>query len=279
MAILRLLLGILCLSLPAAAESFGLQLYSLRKLLASDLPKGLETVRALGFTEVELAGTGTLSAAEYLKHLRERGLHPVSGHFSYEKLAVDLSAAIAEAKTLGLQFAVCPWIPHPDTGFDEVACYQAAADFDRWGAAFAQEGIRFAYHPHGFEFLRSAAGTMLDLLIQKTRPEWVSFEMDVFWIYQAGQDPVAWLEKYPDRWSLLHLKDLRKDAPRGRPPRLTPKDDQVALGTGQVDWRKVLEAAWKAGIHHAFLEDESSRVEAQLADSLRYLQTLRRKTD
>jgi sugar phosphate isomerase/epimerase len=275
---LKTLFCVLLTSVSCVAGDFsgngGLQLYSLRESFKGDVAGSLDKVKAFGITEVELAGTYKLEPPVLLKMLEDRGLKAVSGHYQYEPLTKDLQKAVSEAKSLGLRHVACPWIPHPDTGFDEVTCRKAIEDFNRWGAAFAAEGIRFSYHPHGFEFLPFEGGKMLDLLIRETKPEAVSFEMDVFWIFQAGQDPVAWLEKYPGRWSLMHLKDLRKGAPVGRPPRLTPKDDQVALGVGAVNWPAVLRSAAKVGVQHYFIEDESPKVEEQLPVSLRYLQSL-----
>jgi sugar phosphate isomerase/epimerase len=253
----------------------GLQLYSLRDSFKQDVPGSLDKVKALGITEVELGGLYGKTPAEMLALLKERGLVAVGGHYQYAALEKDVAASVAEAKELGLKYVAVPWIPHPITGFHEATCRQAIADFNAWGAAFADAGIRFAYHPHGFEFLRHGAGRMLDLLISETKPEVVSFEMDVYWIVQAGQDPVAWLEKYPGRWSLMHLKDLRKGAPVGLPPKLSAKTNQVPVGTGVVDWPAVLRAAAKVGVKHYFLEDESPTVEVQLPQSVRYLQGLK----
>ena len=257
------------------AGQAGLQLYSLRESFKQDVPGSLDKVKGLGITEVELAGTYGKTPAEMLALLKERGLVAVGGHYQYGALEKDVAASVAEAKALGLKYVACPWIPHPIIGFDEATCRKAIADFNAWGAAFADAGIRFAYHPHGFEFLPYGTGRMLDLLISETKPEAVSFEMDVYWIVQAGQDPVAWLEKYTGRWSLMHLKDLRKGAPVGLPPKLSAKSNQVPVGTGVVDWPTVLRTAAKVGVKHYFLEDESPSVETQLPLSLQYLHGLR----
>ncbi len=256
--------------------SVGLQLYSLRESFKSDVPASLDKVKALGIKEVELASIYNMEPAKFLGLLKERDLVAVSAHYQYNQMEKDISAAVAEAKALGLKYVACPWIPHPDTGFDEQVCRKAIADFNKWGEAFAKEGIRFAYHPHGFEFLPLGDGAdrMLDLLIRETKTEAVSFEMDVFWIFQGGQDPVKWLEKYPTRWVMLHLKDLRKGAPVGLVPKKVAKTDQVALGLGAVDWPAVLRTAAKIGVKHYFIEDESPAVEEQLPVSLRYLKTL-----
>ena len=99
--------------------------------------------------------------------------------------------------------------------------------------------------------------------------------MDVFWVAHPGQDPVKLLAKYPQRWALMHLKDIRKGARTGVFTGKAPLTDDVALGTGQVDWPSVLRAAAKAGVKHYFIEDESPTVEEQLPVSIRYLETVK----
>ena len=280
---MRNLLISLVLPLAAALSgdfsgTAGLQLYSLRDSFKTDVPGSLDKVKALGFTEVETAGHYGLGAEKFVALLKERGLTPVSGHFQYEPLTKALDAQIAEAKALGVKFAVCPWIPHEIGSFGEADVRRAASDFNRWGEAFKKAGITFAYHPHGYEFRPVAEGgaeTFFDILARETKPEFVAFEMDVFWVKHPGQDPAKLLEKHPDRWALMHLKDIRKGARTGVYTGKAPLTDDVPLGTGQVDWPSTLRAAAKVGVKHYFIEDESPAVLEQIPVSLKYLDGLK----
>jgi len=110
------------------------------------------------------------------------------------------------------------------------------------------------------------------LLVQETKPEFVSFEMDVFWVTHPGQDPAKLLAKYPNRWALMHLKDLRRGAPTGIHTGHAPPSDDVPLGTGQVNWPAVLKQAAAAGVKHYFIEDESVTPLDALPVSVKYLQ-------
>ncbi len=259
-------------SFPGAA---GLQLYSLRELFKKDVPGTLDLVKSLGFSEVETASTHGLPPEQYRAMLAERGLKPVSGHFQYEPLTKDVAAAVREAKALGLSFAVCPWIAHEIGNFNEEACRRAAADFNRWGEEFAKAGIKFAYHPHGYEFAPHGEGTLFDLLAHETKAEFVSFEMDVFWVVHPGKDPVKLLQKYPGRWALMHLKDIRKDARTGIYTGKAPLTDSVPIGAGMVDWPAVLREAGRAGVKHYFIEDEAPTAAEQIPQSLKYLAGLK----
>lgn len=269
-----LLLTATCALAGDFAGTAGLQLYSLRESFKNDVPGTLDKVKALGFKEIEVASLFDMPPEKFLSMLKERGLTPVSEHFQYERMTKDIDGAVAEAKALGLKFAACPWIPH-NGDFDEATCRKAAADFNKWGEAFAKAGIKFTYHPHGFEFLPFGDGTLFDLLVKETKPEFANFQMDVLWVVHPGQDPVKLLEKYPNRWLTMHLKDLRKGVETGvRAPGIKLTDD-VPLGTGVVDWPAVLRTAAKVGVKHYFIEDESPTVEQQLPVSLKYLQSLK----
>src|SRR5438045_5349788 len=126
-----------------------------------------------------------------------------------------------------------------------------------WGAALAKAGYGFAYHPHGYEFQPAAEGTLFDVLAAATDPEAVHFEMDTFWIAWPGQDCVRLLNKYPGRFRLLHLKDLRKGAGPGSLTGSAPDEDSVAVGDGTIPWKQVLTIAKQQGCEKYYIEDES----------------------
>lgn len=261
-----------------AGKSFrgptGLQLYSLRDMQkAEGTIAMLDKTKAFGFKFVEVAGMGDVSPADFKKQLDQRGLVPIGSHFPYERLRDDIEGVAKEAKALGLEYAGCAWIPHQGP-FDEKLCRETAAMFNRAGAALAKHGIKFFYHNHGYEFVPFGQGTLFDLLMAETDPKTVFYEMDVLWCVFPAQDPVKLLEKYPNRWPLMHLKDLRKGVPTGSLAGGTELTNDVALGTGQVNWTALLPAAQKAGVKYYFIEDESPTVVDQIPQSLRFLESV-----
>ena len=143
---LILLLGVALLAPAVGAEpgSFkgvaGLQLYSLRDQFKTDVPGTLDKVKAYGITEVELASFYDKSPAEFRQMLESRGLKPISGHMQYDALKKDIAGAVRDAKTVGLQYVACPWIPHSVAEFSESDARQAAKDFNTWGEAFRKKG-------------------------------------------------------------------------------------------------------------------------------------------
>jgi sugar phosphate isomerase/epimerase len=252
----------------------GLQLYSLRAEFTRNVPAALDKVKSFGIRNVELAGTYNLSPEKFKEMLDARGFNPVSAHFPYERYVADPEAVARDAKTLGVKFAGCAWIPH-EGAFDEKECRAAAAVFNKAGEALARQGIRFFYHAHGFEFQPHGDGTLLDLMMRETHPERVSFQMDVLWVVFPAQDPVKLLEKYKGRWVSMHLKDLKKGVATGSLSGKTDVTNDVVLGTGQMDWPAILAAAKKAGIQHYFIEDESPTAVEQIPQSLKYLEGVR----
>jgi len=270
-----LLLSAAPLLAAPANPPLGLQLESFKIKLAADVPAGLDLVRADGFTLVETAGTYSLTAPQFRQQLDARGLRAVSAHFSYESLDTNLAQVMADARALGSANVVVPGIPHQGVFTAEVA-RRAAAAFNAWGRTLRDHGLRLLYHPHGGEFEPlPGGGTGFEVLMARTDPRLVFFEMDVFWVAYAGQDPVAVLAKYPGRWRMFHLKDLRKGAATGIFTGHAPIGDFVPIGTGQVDWPAVLAAGRRAGIEYSFIEDESSNPEANVPPSVRYLESVR----
>jgi sugar phosphate isomerase/epimerase len=258
---------------PSFTGPIGLQLYSLRADFAKDVPGTLAKVRGYGIKNVELASTYNLSPAKFKELLDANGLKPVSGHFPYERFRDDAEGIARDAQALGLQYVGCAWIAH-EGDFDEKECRDAIAVFNRAGQTLSKQGLKFFYHTHGYEFQPHGSGTLFDLMMAETKPEFVRYEMDVFWILHPGQDPVKLLQKYGQRFELMHVKDMKK----GTLGDLTGHSDvsnDVALGTGRMDWPAILSAAKKAGVKWYFIEDESPTAAAQIPQSLRFLEQVK----
>lgn len=251
----------------------GLQLYTLRDVLAQNVGFGLQCARNFGFREVELAGTYGVAPEKFHEMLGRFSLKAISGIFDYDRFVTDPQGIVAEAKALGLQFVGIAGMPH-DGVLTEKECRQAAAAFNISGRYMADNSLKFFYHPHGFEFVPHGKATLFDLLVAETKPELVAFELDVFWAVHAGQNPVKLLRTYPDRWVLMHLKDLRQGVKTGLIDANEDSRNDVPLGSGQVDVPAVLQAASQIGVKHYFIEDESPSPITQIPQSVRYLESL-----
>jgi len=267
--------GLAALGASAASKHapFGLQLYSLRHQLEKDVPGTLARVKAMGFREVETAGTYGLSIGDFAAALKTAGLRARSGHFPYERFRDDAAGVVRDGKALGSRFVACGSIPHKGT-FTREHVLGAAEVFNGAARAARAGGLRFAYHIHGFEFQPAPEGTLFDLLVTETARAGVNFEVDVLWALAGGVDPAKLIEKLAGRVPLTHLKDLRRGTPYTPPTDKLQDTDNVVLGTGMIDFPGVLKASEKAGVEIHFLEDEHPDSIAQLPHSLRYLRGL-----
>ena len=178
----------------------GLQLWSLRVQLAQNFDGALDQAKAYGVKEVEVAGTGKTPVTKVAADLAARGLVAIGEHVNYQLLKSDLPGVIRDAHILGVQYVICPILPFQTPAFDVATAKSVAAEFNTWGAAMRAAGLRFGYHTHGIEF-RPTGGpndeNSFDVLVQETKPDLVTFEMDVLWVVHAGQNPIRLLKKYP----------------------------------------------------------------------------------
>jgi len=259
---------------PLRAQEIGLELYSLRNQFKTDVPGTLALIKSWGIKEIEGGGTSGLSMEEYKKLLKQNDLSMVSIGAGFEQLRDNPQAVIDEAKAFGSKYVVCFWIPHDGNDFTFDNTKQAVEVFNKAGKLLAENGISLCYHPHGYEFRPYENRTLFDYLVKNTDPRYFNFEMDVFWIKHPGQDPVALLNKYPDRFLLMHLKDRKHGTP-GNQNGNADVESNVVLGSGDVGIAEVMKAAKKAGVKHYFIEDESSRVVEQVPQSLAYLKSLK----
>jgi sugar phosphate isomerase/epimerase len=250
----------------------GLELYSLRDDMKRDVPGTLKRVRQMGFDHVEVPGLYGLSAADFRRALDDAGLKATAFVAPYDQLQNNLADVEANLKTLGARLALLPWINHRDK-FERDDAKRAAKDMNAWSKALHGAGYKFAYHVHGYEFQPSAEGTLLDLMVQTTDAETVKFQLDTFWIVWPGQDCVALMKRYPTRFRILHLKDLRKGV-KGDLAGQAPVDNSVVLGDGVVPWKQVLDVAREQQVEDYFIEDESTKAAEQIPLSLAYLRKL-----
>lgn len=258
---------------PLYTAPFGVQAYTFRKSFPLGVAETLDSIKAMGFTEIE-GGGGKMPPAEFRKLCNDRGITIAGTGTGYENLVKDPQAAADDAKALGASYLMVAWIPHQKGAFNLDNAKKAVEDFNTAGKVLKENGITFCYHVHGYEFQPHEKGTLMDYIIQNTNPQYVSFEMDVLWTQFGGADPVALLKKYGNRWKLMHLKDLRKGVPKDLTGG-TSQENDVALGTGEIDIPGILREANKIGIKHFFIEDESSRVNTQVPQSIAYLKSLK----
>ena len=251
----------------------GVQAYTYRNSFPLNVAATLDTIKALGITEMEGPNPKNISPAIFKKMLGERGIKMTSIGMDYGAITKDPEDAVKQAKFWGVKYIMVAWIPHGKT-FTIDDAKKAADDFNRVGKILSENGITLCYHDHGYEFGPYEDGTLFDYIVKNTNPKYVSFEMDMMWTFHGGADPAKLLYKYKSRWKMVHLKDIRKGIANDLTGGTDTKND-VALGTGQLNIPEILKAANAIGIKHYFIVDESGNHASQIPVTIAYLKSLK----
>lgn len=229
--------------------AYGLQLYTLRDDFPKD-PRGvLKQVAAAGYKQIESfeGDKGIfwgMSNIEFKTYMEDLGMKIVSSHCKYTE---DFERKAAEAAAIGMSYLMCPYLG-PQKTLDD---YKKAADvFNEKGEVCKKNGIRFAYHNHDYSFKLQDGQYPQDIMMKGTNADLVDFEMDIYWVVAAGQDPEKWMKKYKNRFRLCHVKDRSKD------PGPDNGKNSVDLGTGTINFAKILKTAKANGMKYYIVEQE-----------------------
>ncbi|HTK47260.1 MAG TPA: sugar phosphate isomerase/epimerase [Gemmatimonadaceae bacterium] len=264
------------------ADRIGVQLYSVRDRMEKDFTGTLEGVAKIGFEEVEFAGYFNHSPEDVRALLDRLGLRAPSSHIGLDQLQKDLAGEVKIAKTIGHEYITVPALIPPLVGKVAPDYWpKTAAEFNRIARALKDDGLGFAYHNHSFEFEKLPDGrTGYDVLLAETDPALVKFELDLLWATVAGQDPVAMFQRSPGRFVMWHVKDVkglgeaRRIATTGEGSTIQRlqklASSLAAVGTGDIDFRRIFAAAQLSGMQHFFVENDAA---PQTASSLADIET------
>jgi len=260
-------------------ETLGIQLYTVRDRVEQDFEGTLAKLASIGYREVELGGLDkppkVVRAA-----LDRHGLVAPSTHVNYASLGTSWPKVIEDSKVIGHTYIVNPWID------DEVRALpdgwkRAAATFNHAGEISKKAGVQFAYHNHWIEFIPTSDGKLpYDILLAECDPDLVKMEMDLCWITVGGEDPLKYFARYPGRFPMVHVKDLKKvpnlATVRGGRFAGASMDVLTDVGSGVIDWKRIFSHSEQAGIKHYFVEHDNPKNSIETARvSYEYLERLR----
>ena len=247
-------------------DKIGVQLYTVRDAMKTDVPGTLAKIAAIGYKEMEFAGYFGQSPKDIRALLDKNGLSSPSSHVPYDVVVAHWPEALDTAHQIGQNFIVCPMIDEklrqaPD-GYKRVA-----EQFNKAGEASKKAGIQFAYHNHFWEFEpdKNLGGKFpYDYLLQNTDPNYVKMEMDLCWISVAGKDPLSYFNKYPGRFPLVHVKDYVNDpnatsSYAGATGSVEFKGRLADAGKGTIDFKRIFAESEKGGIKHYFVENDDAK--------------------
>lgn len=221
-------------------QRIGLQLYTVRDLMAEDAAATLAKLAAIGYTELETAGYGNLDANGFAKAAAQNGLTPVAAHVPINLLVDAPTQLLDEAEMIGFDYLVVPWLPPELRNADGYK--QVIDQLNRFGALSAARNIQLCYHNHDFEFADLGGMRAFDLMLKDCDAELVKFELDMFWTEHAGVDTAAYLRADPDRYPLCHVKDR------------TSGGAMADVGSGEIDFGQLFAAG--SGLRHYFVEHD-----------------------
>lgn len=286
-------------------NKIGIQLFSLPKVLEKDFAGGVKMLSQMGYREIEMYGPFPFSAqaaidrwasvasslgfsgsgffghtaTEVKKIFDENKISAPSMHTDFETLRTRMDKLAEASHTIGFKYVVLPALPaeYRKTLDD----YKKAIDiFNSVGEAAVKNGLRFAYHNHGYGLQEMEGKIPVQMIIENTDPKYVFLEMDLFWTVAGGVDPIAWLEKYKGRYKMMHVKNMKKKVKfsgdggdSNQWIELFP--EMTTAGEGALDLKSILAVAKKSGVEHFFVEqDMVQSPEVALKKSIDYLRSL-----
>lgn len=246
----------------SSISNIGLQLYTVRSLMQRDFEGALRAVARAGYREVEFAGYFRRTPREVRNVLAAAGLTAPAVHVDGTTMAANWDETVERTLATGHQWVVIAWIPSE--------MRQSLDDWRRLAQLMNQcadlarrRGLGFAYHNHDYVFQQTEGRLPYDVLLEETNPGTVKMEMDLYWTRKGGQDPLAYFERWPGRFPMVHVKDMTADG------------QMVDVGQGVIDWRAIFAQSRRAGIRHYFVEhDDPADPLASITTSYRYLSGL-----
>jgi sugar phosphate isomerase/epimerase len=242
-------------------EKIGLQLYTVRDAMQRDFEGTLARVAAIGYTEVEFAGYFDRSPKDIRTLLERNGLISPSTHIDYEVLGERWPKEIETSKIIGQSYIICPWIPEEVRNQPD-GWKRAAEAFNRAGEVSKKAGIQFGYHNHWFEFYPVNGKRPYDFLLEECDPNLVKMEMDLCWIEVGGGDPLDYFRRYPGRFPLVHVKDVKRIPKRKESGGQDFGDSlpgMTEVGSGIIDWKAIFAQSDEAGIKYYFVEHDNPK--------------------
>jgi sugar phosphate isomerase/epimerase len=230
-------------------DDFGIQIYSVKENMAEDAVATIKAMASYGYTQIEGFDGGKgifwgMKNTEFKSLMDDLGLNFIASHANTFQ---NLELQAEQAGAIGMEYLICPWVG-PQKSMDDFK--KLADDFNKQGEICKQHGLRFAYHNHGYTFIELEGQIPQDYLMGNTDPELVDFEMDTYWVYTAGKDPIDYIKRYPGRFTLGHVKDKSGDLDFEEP------NGSTLIGKGIMDFPSILRAGMDNGMKYFIVEQE-----------------------
>jgi sugar phosphate isomerase/epimerase len=228
------------------AANVGLQLYTLRDMMAVSVPATLKLVAAVGYKELEFAGYYEHKPSEIKALLNGEGLSAPSAHIPLTEFDQGVNKVIDHALAVGHKYIVIPYLTEEQRGTGIDVYKKLAQKCNVIGEACNKVGLKLAYHNHDFEFEMRDGQLPYDVLLNETDKNLLAMEMDLYWMVKAKQDPLAYFKQHPGRFKLWHVKDMDEAG------------NFADVGTGTIDFKPIFAQSALSGVEHRFVERDKT---------------------
>lgn len=230
-------------------DDFGIQLYSVKENMAEDPVATIKAIASFGYTQIEGFDGGKgifwgMKNTEFKSMTDDLGLNFIASHANTFQ---NLEEQAEQAAAIGMKYLICPWVG-PQKSMDDFK--RLTDDFNKQGEICKNHGIKYAYHNHGYTFVELDGQIPQDYIMENTDPDLVDFEMDTYWVYTAGKDPIDYIKRYPNRFTLGHVKDKSGDLP------FEEANGSTLIGKGIMDFPSILRAGMDNGMKYFIVEQE-----------------------
>lgn len=246
-------------------DKIGLQLYTVRSRMELSVERTLYEVSQLGYREVEFAGYFGRPPRAIRQLLDRNDLKSPAAHVQLSDLRGGFYRRLDESAEIGHKWLVVPWLAEYER--DSIDAIKETAETMNKAAEDAKGfNIKIAYHNHDFEFQEIDGRLIYDVLLEETDPKLVDMELDLYWMTKAGIDPLEYINRWPKRFPLMHVKDA------GPAPEYEMRD----VGKGSIDFARIFSQRKQSGMRHAFVEhDNPADPMTSIGTSFRYLKALK----
>jgi len=259
------------MAMASKSNPFGIQLWSVKQALAKDTLGVLKQIAANGYKKIEsFEGPKGMfwgmKNTEFKKLMDDLGMNIVSTHCNDTGNFKTFEQKDAAAGEIGMKYIICAF-KGPQKALDHFKKF--ADECNACGEIAKKHGLRFAYHNHDYSFKAMDGIVPQDLMMKNTDSAIVDFEMDMYWTAAAGVDPVAYMDQFPNRFKLVHVKDMTKTA---------TGHESCVIGKGIIDYKTLLPKVAKRGIEHMIAEQEAytgSNEMDSAKDNAAYVKTLK----
>lgn len=260
-------------------KKIGLQLYSMRELLPNDVKNVIKKIAQIGYKEVETFGfskqTGYwgLSVKQFKSLLSSHGLTTPSGHYGMDTLFAennyeDLKTYIGVAQTLGQKYITVPYLNNEVRNSSD-DFKRIAEKLNKAGEIVKASGLKLAYHNHDFEFLKTGDTSLFAVLLQETDPKLIEFELDLYWVIRTGEDPITLINKFPGRFTIVHVKDMD----------IKNNTLNTEVGSGSIAYAGIIKKCKQTAVKHFIIEQENFAIDPfeSITKSYKYLKNVFRE--